>query len=89
MKVRVRRRNFLRLHSYMAKTELLEAVPVLSKSVLRRLALQKGSGVRKVDYEALRAACRAILVAIGENPEREGLVESLSCLILEIMKILN
>lgn len=29
-----------------------------------------------VDKDALRAACRALLVAIGEDPDREGLAET-------------
>src|SRR6266436_3152458 len=40
------------------------------------LTTKNGSPERKVDHARIRAAVREILIAVGEDPDREGLLET-------------
>ncbi len=45
-------------------------------SVRRRVAARAANGTPAIDQERIRNAVREILLAIGEDPDREGLVET-------------
>lgn len=64
------------LHGNRGRTDMNQPPPPDDRLLTARRGREASGGGRSVDHARIESAVREILLAVGENPEREGLLET-------------